>query len=353
MVMKLRLCILTLTFYSLALAAYAQPPKAPPPLPAIAPGQARLVETLGGKDGPCYVLAARDGAENLIVGGETGALVSWPRSAWMSIRVGQTAPDVAQSHDGPITALAWSNNWLASAGADRKVKLWAMPGRELKQTLDSADNVRALALSPDDKILAVGDDTNSIRLIDAASGKETGKLNGHSDWILCLSFSPDGTRLASGSYDGHMIIWDLAAKKKVAENPVRLPPVPLYYIPRPAIAVTSIAFRGDSKMIAVGLANGMINLHNPADGKILRSLQQNGHTSVVTSLAFHPSGTVLASGGKDRSVKLWNPDNGQLLINLDGHTSWVEGLAFLEKGTRLASASADQTVRIWDLTAKK
>jgi WD40 repeat protein len=350
--MSRRTRTLAITIAILALPAFAQPPKAPPPLPPIAPAQARLVETLGGKDGPCYALAARDGAENLIVGGETGALVSWPRSAWMGIRVGQTAPDIAHGHDGPITALAWSNGWLASAGADRKVKLWAMPGRELKHTLDAADNVRALALSPDGKLLAVGDDTNSIRLIDTTSGKETGKLDRHTDWILCLDYSPDGTRLASGSYDGHMIIWDLVAKKKAVEVPVRLPPLP-YYIPTPAIPVTAIAFRGDGKMIATGLASGVIHLLSPADGKILRSLQQNGHTSVVTCLAFHPSGTVLASGSKDRSVKLWNPDNGQLLINLDGHTSWVEGLAYLEKGTRLASASADQTVRIWDLTAKK
>jgi WD40 repeat protein len=113
-----------------------------------------------------------------------------------------------------------------------------------------------------------------------------------------------------------------------------------------------LSYRADGKMIAVGLQSGAIHLVNPADGKILRSVQP-GHTSVVTSLAFHPSGTVLASASKDRSVKLWNPENGQPLISLDGHAAWVQGVAFLEKGTRLASASADHTVRIWDLTAKK
>ncbi|HLW63820.1 MAG TPA: hypothetical protein VKS79_00785, partial [Gemmataceae bacterium] len=217
--MRPRYSLCILMFLLLSLSAFAQPPKAPA-LPPIAPGQARLVETLGGKGGPCYALAARDGAESLIVGGETGALVSWPRAAWMGIRVGQTAPDIAPGHNGPITALAWSNGWLASAGADRKVKLWAMPGRELKHTLDAADNVRALALSPDAKVLAVGDDTNSIRLIDTTSGKETGKLDGHSDWILCVDFAPDGTKLASGSYDGHLIIWNLATKKRIVESPL-------------------------------------------------------------------------------------------------------------------------------------
>src|SRR5438552_1056473 len=106
----------------LAVAVRPLPAQAPasPALPAINPAQARLDQTLGGMDGPCYALAAAGGAEFLIVGGENGTLIAWPRSAWMGVRIGGQAPDVSPAHDGPILALAWpGNSPLVSAGADR------------------------------------------------------------------------------------------------------------------------------------------------------------------------------------------------------------------------------------------
>ena len=116
--------------------------------------------------------------------------------------------------------------------------------------------------------------------------------------------------------------------------------------------VTSLAFRSDGKMLAIGNGAGQIHLVNPADGKVLRATQAQ-HTSSVTGLAFHPGLGVLGSCSKDRTVKLWDVNSGAQLVNLDGHTAWVQGVVFLEKGTRIATVGADQTVRVWDLTPKK
>src|SRR5947208_6445426 len=65
-----------------AACASAQPPKTPA-LPPINPAQARLDQTLGGLDGPCYALAVGENAEVLIAAGERGTLLAWPRSTWM------------------------------------------------------------------------------------------------------------------------------------------------------------------------------------------------------------------------------------------------------------------------------
>ncbi|MFL5339973.1 MAG: WD40 repeat domain-containing protein [Gemmataceae bacterium] len=329
----------------------AQPSKAPA-LPLINPAQARLDQTLGGLDGPCYALAAAEGAGFLIAGGENGTLIAWPRSAWMGVRVGGQAPDVSAAHDGLITALAWTGNSpLVSAGADRKVRLWAMPSRDPKQTLETGAVVRALAISADGKRLAAGDDSNRVHLFDLPDGKPTIKLTGHSDWILTLAFSPDGSRLVSGGYDGRAIVWDSSTGTKVIELSVQQPPAA--NAPQPlSAAVTAAAYRPDGRMLAVGTSAGQVLLFNGADGKLLRPVQ-TPHASAVTGLAFHPGGNVLASCSRDRSAKLWNPENGQLLMSLDGHAAWVQGVTFLEKGTRLATAGADQTVRVWDLTPKK
>jgi WD40 repeat protein len=330
---------------------FSQPPK-PRMWPPINPAQARLDQTLGGLDGPCHAIAVNEAAELLVVAGEHGNLLSWPRSAWMGVRVGEKAPDAMNVHDGPITALvAASGSTLATAGSDRKIHLWSLPGRDAKLTLDTGQMVRALAVSADGKKLAAGDDSGTIHLFELPEGKPAGKLSGHTDWILAVAFSPDGKQLASGGHDGQVLLWDVPGAKKLLAFTFR-PAPPANTPPLPIVPITAVTFRPDGKAVAGGDSVGQIHLLNPADGKLIRTMQA-GHTSTVTGLAFHPSGTALASSGKDRALKLWNPETGQLFVNLEGHTSWVQGLVFLEKGTRLASVSTDQTVRVWDLTPKK
>lgn len=320
--------------------------------PPINPAQARLAQTLGGMDGPCHAIALNEAAETLIVAGENGSLMAWPRTAWMGVRIGEKAPDSMRVHDGPVLALAAApGSLLATAGADRKIRIWALPGRDAKFALETGQMVRALAISLDGKRLAAGDDSGTVHLFDLPAGKPAGKLAGHADWILALAFSPDGTRLVSGGDDGQVLLWDLAGAKKILTfslhpaPPPKSPPVPI-------VPITALAFRPDGKAVAAGDFAGQIHLLNPTDGKLIRSVQA-GHASSVSDLTFHPGGTVLASSGRDRVVKLWNPDTGQLAANLEAHTSWVQGIVFIEKGTRLASVGADQTVRIWDLSPKK
>lgn len=339
-----------LTALAVSMPVVAQPPKQLA-FPPINPAQARLVQTLGGLDGPCHDIAVHEVAELLIVAGERGNLMSWPRSAWMGVRVGEKAPDSMHAHDGPITAMAASGSMLATAGADRKIRLWALPGRDARLTLDSGHMVRALAISADGKHLAAGDDSGTIQLFSLPAGKPEAKLQGHTDWLQAVAFSPDGKQLASGGDDGQVLLWDVAAAKKLLTFSFR--PAPIPKTPSaPVMPITAVAFRPDGKMVAAGDLAGEIHLLNPADGKLIRKMQ-TAHASSVSHVAFHPGGAVLASSGRDRVVKLWNPENGQMLANLEGHASWVQSFVFLEKGTRLASVSADQTVRVWDLSPKK
>src|SRR5262249_15182587 len=162
------------------------------------------------------------------------------------------------------------------------------------------------------------------------NGNAAGKLAGHSDWISSLAFSPDNARLVSGSLDGQVLMWDVAGAKKVIDVQARVPPAA--NTPQTAAPpVTSLSFRSDGKMLAIGNGAGQIHLVNPADGKVIRATQA-AHASSVTGLAFHPGLAVLASCSKDRTVKLWDVNSGAQLINLDGHTAWVQGVVFLEKG---------------------
>jgi WD40 repeat protein len=328
----------------------AQQPAKGPVLPPINPAVARLDQTIEGLDGPGFAIAYSEAAGTIAAACEDDTIQMWSKDVLLNVRSGNSTANVLRGHRGTVTDLAWNGGpIIASAGVDRKLLLWSATDGKVLQTIATPQLVRALAMSPDGRVVASGGDDPAIQLWETDTGKPAAKLTGHADWVLCLTFSPDGKYLASGGYDGAVILWDVAGSKKLRElkADVKLAPGT---IPEPVV-IWSVAFSPDSKTVAVGNSEGKIDLFGAEDGKLLRSLP--GHGSAVTSLQFHPSNTVLASASRDRTVRLWNPANAQALKVLEGHTAWVQGLAFVTEGTRLASVGADRTVRVWDLTAGK
>jgi WD40 repeat protein len=95
------------------------------------------------------------------------------------------------------------------------VKLWDLATLTERATLTASDDegirdeVSALAFAPHDGILAVAVG-RVVQLWDVASGRRTACLTGHEGKVICLAFAPDGKRLASGSYDKTMRLWDVA-----------------------------------------------------------------------------------------------------------------------------------------------
>ena len=70
--------------------------------------------------------------------------------------------------------------------------------------------VSSVSFSPDGTRLASGSFDNTVRLWNAATGEEIATLEGHTDLVESVSFSPDGTLLASGSYDKTVLLWDVS-----------------------------------------------------------------------------------------------------------------------------------------------
>ncbi|WP_347176873.1 serine/threonine-protein kinase [Parafrankia sp. EAN1pec] len=259
-------------------------------------------------------------------------------------------------HTSTVRAVAFSPDGriLASASDDEPVRLWDVtdPGdaRPLDASLTGHSGwVHSVAFSPDGHTLASAGDDHTVRLwnvTDPANAHPLGApLTGHTSTVWAVAFSPDGRILASAGNDETVTLWDVA-------DPAQARPLDVISETR---AVRSVAFSPDGRILASAGDDGTASLWNVADPTNPRPLGTPlaGHTNTVWVVAFSPNGHTLASAGDDHTVRLWNvtdPANAHPLgAPLTGHTSTVRSVAFSSDSRTLASGSDDHTVRLWDV----
>jgi WD40 repeat protein/serine/threonine protein kinase len=197
--------------------------------------------------------------------------------------------------------------------------------------------VLCVAYSPDGKRLATGSGDWTTRTWDAQTGRELLVLKGHAGSVYGLAFSADGRRLATASADRTARIWDARTGQE------------LLTVKGHKGGLTSVAFSPDrdGQRLATASLDGTVQVWDAHTGQPVLALQ--GHDVVVRSVAFSPDGKLLASGGGDSTVRLWDFHTGQLGHILKGHTGAVLSVAFSPDGQHLASAANDNTPHIWEV----
>ncbi len=122
-------------------------------------------------------------------------------------------------HSGPALSVGWSPDGarLLSGGDDGTLRLWeAASGRELAVLEGHKGPVLSVGWSPDGARLLSGGDDGTLRLWEAASGRELAVLEGHKGWVRSVGWSPDGARLLSGGEDGTLRLWEAASGRELA-----------------------------------------------------------------------------------------------------------------------------------------
>jgi WD40 repeat protein len=113
-------------------------------------------------------------------------------------------------------------------------------------------------------------------------------------------------------------------------------------------AANCVAFSPSGNRVASGSSDKTVRIWDASSGAELICLE---HTDWVTSVAFSPDDNRVASGSRSGIVRLWDANSASELACLEGHTSWVTRVVFSPDGRRLASGSHDKTVRLWDLAS--
>lgn len=199
------------------------------------------------------------------------------------------------------------------------------------------DPVTAFAYSPDGQWSARGR-LRTVELVDAATG-ESRVLTGHADQVRALAFSPDGHLLAAGggpaARSGETKIWEVRSGN------------PMHVLAGHHDSVLGVAFSPDGKTLATCSYDKLVKLWDVASGEEQHTLKD--HVDAVFAVAFSPDGTILASAAGDRTVKLWNAQTGACVLTLSDSTDAAYCIAFEPTGRYIAAGSADKTIRVWDL----
>ncbi len=219
----------------------------------------------------------------MVSAGDDGTLAVWNRASAALIRR-------QPAHGAKVSALALAadGTLLASAGWDRRVRLWRPADLSPLATIETADNINALVFTPRG-LLAGGGYDASLRLWDPRSTLEVAVLSGHEAGINALLTLPDG-RLASASSDQTVRLWDLG---EGAETGILL---------GAEAAVLTLAAAGDGSWIAAGDADGAVTIWD-GSGKLLR--RWRAHDGPAWALAVAGSAQFLLSAGADGVVRSW------------------------------------------------
>ena len=331
--------------------------------------------TLKGHQGTITTLSFSPDGKQLTSAGADRTVRVWElESAGTSIRPLDRSSNVyclmvRYSPDGLLTATAGADE------ADSTVRLRdAATGRIVRELPASGSGqIQSLAFSPTDpRLLAVGyggaADSSYISLWDIDAGTELTKLtgatdlanfplNGITDAIGALVFSPDGKYLVAGfgsrryfnngAFPHPLKVWEVATRQQIRR------------LHGHTGACISLDFSKDGSMLASGSRDGSAILWSTETWEAAKTLQnpdreaESGEQSMVLDVAFAPDGRILALASQAGTVQLWDVASGNLLESLKGHSSTAQAVAFSPDGRTLASGSFDQTVRLWNVPTRR
>jgi len=249
-------------------------------------------------------------------------------------------PDITIDEENWISDLEINpkGDMIASSRSDGKIRIWNIDDGSLVRTLTGHTSaVRSIDFSSDGTLLASGSEDSTVKLWDVSDGSEIRSIKAANNEIYGIDISPDGSLLAviARQRDAFLRLW------RVSDG--RLERTLIGHSTTPFC----VSFSPDGKLVASGNYDGNILVHETDSGRLVFTLK--GHTGGVKSVNFSNNGTLLASAGYDNTIMIWDMANGQLLRTLDNHNRWTTQAIFFSDDSFLLTAARYDSLLLWGI----
>jgi WD40 repeat protein/serine/threonine protein kinase len=295
---------------------------------ALGPGGKQVVS--GNRDGTVKVWDAATGRETLALKGHTGPvhLVGYSADGKLIVSSGGQTVKVFDEATG---------RYLIVSSRGQTVKVWdAATGRETLTLAGHQSPVWSVVLSPDHRrVVSVTGDGGTVKVWGAAGGEETRRLEGYESspqskgHVTFVALSPDATRVAGGTNDGLVKVWDVATGRNILTCKGHTE------------RINGVALSPDGKRIVSGSEDSTLKVWDAVTGAEIHTLQ--GHTASVLNLAVMPDGKRIVSGSYDGMVKVWAMDTGHETLTIKGSFQAVS-----PDGKCILGASPYGPLKVWD-----
>lgn len=195
-------------------------------------------------------------------------------------------------------------------------------------------NITCISFSPDGKSILTGSQDSTVRLLDL-QGNLLRLFKGLDDEVRSVAFSPDGKSILAGLGDKTARLWDLQGNQ-------------LQKFSGHQGIIYSVTFSPDGKTILTGSMDKTARLWDQ-QGNVLRVF--NGHEDIISSVAFSGDGKSILTGSNDKTARLWDLKGNTLQV-FKGHTGVVTSVAFSPGGNDIFTGSKDSTARLWNINGK-
>ncbi len=258
----------------------------------------------------------------------------------------QPVRGILSARSGEVTAVASSpgGKTLAAAYRGGTIRLWDAASHRLVSTATWGGAADALAFAGNGKTLEVAGPTavGTWNLAGRATiarqplAGVTGITGGRS-----AAFSPDGSKLATGSGEGNVRLWDVATRQEIGA------PMSSGLAP-----VEAVAFSPDGATVAAGSSDGTVQLWDATTQNEVGTTMTAG-PAAIKALAFGPGGKVLAAGGEDGDVRLWDTATQSQPGATMATGAPVAALTFSGNGTTLATAEGNGSTELWSTASQE